>query len=177
MGKGSTCDETGLGVAAAVAFVRIPCPSLTNPQIRTWGLAKPPLVGHHNTELLLHTDFNVQEWLPSLPDFRTHTQGPRMGLQENLPLQYQSSIAIGQHAEGQVERWDWSSGAGSALRASRLQRDFQPCDKLQQNPPLLPLSRLPIRLSILVILPAQMTREGELQAIRAVGMPGAQYIF
>jgi hypothetical protein len=142
MGKGSTCDETELGVAAAVAFVRIPCPSLTSPQIRTWGLSKPPLVGHHKTELLLHTDFEVQEWLPSLPDFRTHTQGSRMGLQENLPLQHQSSIAIGQHAERQVERWDWSSGAGSALRASRLQRDFQPCDKLQQNPPPPPFATI-----------------------------------
>jgi len=38
----------------------------------------------------------------------------------------------------------------------------------------LPLSQVPIRLSI---LPAQMTREGELQAIRAVGAPAGRNIF
>jgi hypothetical protein len=170
MGKESTCDETGLCVAAIVAFVRIPCPlSSTN---RNVGALKTSPGWPSRTELLLHTDFSVQEWLPSLPDFRTHTQGSRMGLQENLSLQHQSSVAIGQHAEGQVEHWDWSSGARSALRASRLQRDFSPVIIAAASPPFATIAA-PIRLSI---LPAQMTREGELQAIRAVVMPGAQYI-
>ena len=67
-----------------------------------------------------------------------------------------------------VEPWDWSSGAQPYL-LSGFSGIFSPVIIAAAVPPL-PLSQVPIRLSI---LPAQMTREGELQAIRAVGALGS----
>jgi hypothetical protein len=96
-----------------------------------------------------------------------------MRLQENALVQQQDCAAIGRPAEQVLGPRDGSMGAqgrGQPYLPFRLQRDFQPCDNCSSTPPLssfahLPLSQLPIRLSI---LPVQMTREGELQAIRAV---------
>lgn len=98
-GKGAASQETELCLAAKVAFKRIPCP---NKQQRGGSQTSPGWLSH--TKLVPHTDFKeVQEWLPSFPDFRTRTQGSRMRLQENYPLQHLNSIAIGQPAEG--GRW------------------------------------------------------------------------
>jgi len=76
-------------------------PTFRSQRTATWGPLETSPGWPSCTKLLLHTDLNeVQLWLPALPDFRTHTGGSRMRVQEKLPLQQQNSAAIGQHAEG-----------------------------------------------------------------------------
>jgi hypothetical protein len=66
-----------------------------------------------------------------------------------------------------------AQGSGQPYMLSGFSGSFQPCSDCSSFPPFATIV-LPIRLSN---LPAQMTREGELQAIRAVGMVGSCNIF